>query len=104
MDLSYTNVIDVNCLGQGKVQKLNLSFCRKVVNVSGLVNITNLKLVGCRRIVDVSMLGNVSSLDIRGCWRIKNVHKLTNKKLIYNYHDTTVSDNSNNDYSDDEFN
>jgi len=63
-------------------EKLNLSNCPDLVDVSALGGVKVLWLSGCR-ITDVSMLGRVEWLYLGGCTGVTDVSMLGGVKYLY---------------------
>jgi len=57
-------------------QRLNLSYCQELVDVSALGGVKYLELRGCTGITDVSALGGVQILSLSECIGIKDVSAL----------------------------
>lgn len=74
VDLSHCSSLNetVDCLGNGRIQWLNLS-STPIRSVRGLGGIPTLLLADCRRLEDVSPLTSTTSLDITGCTSLKEL-------------------------------
>ncbi len=79
MDLSWTNIVDTNALGN--VYKLYLRGCTKIKDVSKFGNVHTLDL-RYTKITDVSMLGTVHTLFLNGCKNITDIRKLGSVKIL----------------------
>ena len=62
---------------------LDLSYCRKITDVSMLGSVHTLNLSWCENITDVSTLGSVHTLNIRGCSDITDTSMLTGVVNLY---------------------
>jgi hypothetical protein len=80
LDISYSKVSSLSFLSS--LQKVNLSYCSFVWDVTPLRNVRYVNICGCSLVEDVSMFGNVYSLDISYCHKIQNITALVNVVIL----------------------
>jgi hypothetical protein len=96
------SLTDVSILGNGNLQRLFISDCEHLTDISNLENLHTLHLIRCPginevnhltklieidlsysiNVKDVSSLGNVSRLSLAGCYQITDFSSLGNHEIL----------------------